>query len=321
MRSGAARPRAGPRPPRAPSPRAPRAPAPGRGSTVPFGDTYFATVSTRPPSGSGHRLRTPRAAEGVLAHELRPAGVERAPPPRSRPGPRCRCPRAPRAARSRRSAPRRPAAARSSVRRPTSFATGPPFRKTSATFDSVGGRAPRRVAQVEHEARRAAPLERLHLGPHVLRGRGREIGDLDVAGPALEHSTLRRGGRDPLAHDRHVERVGARAEDAELHRASRGLRAGAARPTTAGIGRVWRSSIDLRMSPVRRPAFSAGEPGRGATTITNAKRRVSTRPTSASASFGGLLVEAELLGVEVGAVAVERVAPSRGGPPPSRGRG
>ena len=57
--------------------------------------------------------------------------------------------------------------------------------------------------------------------------------------------------------------------------------------TTAGIGRVCRSSIDLTRSPGRSPALSAGEPGRAETTITKANRRVSTRPTSASASRAG----------------------------------
>jgi hypothetical protein len=56
--------------------------------------------------------------------------------------------------------------------------------------------------------------------------------------------------------------------------------------TSAAIGRVCRSSIALTRSPGCSPPFAAGEPGRAATTIRNAKRRVSSSPTSASPLAG-----------------------------------
>ena len=252
---------------------------------MPFGDTYLATVSTRPPSGSATVFDTAARPKVCSPTSFARPASRRAAATIS-PGPAV--PLSTSTASGPLQAERAASACSScsSVRRPTSFATGPPWRKISATFGAVGGRAPGRAAQVEQQLRRALALERLDLGPHVLRGRGREVGDLDVAGPALEHAALRGGGQDPLAHDRHVERVGARAQDAELHRG-----AGGAAQEPLGHDRRHRPGVPLvdRLQDVagRRPAFSAGEPGRAATTITNEKRRVSTRPTSASASFGG----------------------------------
>jgi len=108
------------------------------------------------------------------------------------------------------------------VRRPTSFATGPALEEELGHPDPVGGVAPRGAAQVEDEPLRPVALQGVDVGPHLLRGRGREVGDADVARPALDRAALRGRGQDPLPHDCHVERVGARPEDAELDRRPRG---------------------------------------------------------------------------------------------------
>ena len=185
---------------------------------TPFGETYFAVVSEEAPLGQRHRLRHAGAAERVLADELRAVGL----------GERGRHDLAgARGAvadeRDERAGPRLPRGVR--LQQLLGLAPADELRHRPAVQEDLGhlrslGRgAPRGGAQVEHEASSPRPSSApppASAGPPPSR---RELGDLARSrSPSPSSLPVGADAHDPLAHERDVERVGAGAQDPELHR-------------------------------------------------------------------------------------------------------
>src|SRR5438105_408372 len=187
---------------------------------VPLGETYLATVSRRPPSGSGTTLCTP-ARPNVCSPTTwaRPASSSAAVTTSAAPP----VPVSTRTASGRSHAEREGSALKtcSLARAPWSLVTTPPLRNSSATFTPSAGMPAPRPAQVEDEGPRAGAPQRVEIALDVLGHVRSELGDLEIARALADHPMLGRHRDQPLADDGDVHGIGTGAEQGQLHDRSR----------------------------------------------------------------------------------------------------
>ena len=200
----------------------------------------------------------------------------------------------------------------SGVLAPLSLATTPPFMKSSATLTLSAGRALGGAAQVEHQVLGAAPLQALHRRPRLVGALGGELGDLQIPRAPVDHPAARRGSRQPLADHRHLEGIHSGPQDGELHRRTGGASQqalAAGRGQGPGVATVDR----LQDVPGLEPRLLGGRTGAGGHDHQEAEA-AGEHGADVGVVLARLLQELPLVGVEIGAVAVEGVGQAEAGP-------
>ena len=217
---------------------------------VPLGETYLATVRTRPPSGSGTVFCTP-ARPKVCSPTIgpRPASSRAAATTSAAPA----VPVSTSTASGRSQAEREGSALStcSSVRAPESLPTDPPLRNSSATLTPSAGAPDPEPRRSRTSAVRAGAAQRVDLAADLVRRAADELRHLDVAGRRPRASAARapRAARRSRTTDRSMGSLPARS------RVSLTTEPGAPRsrrwPTGGGSGaRV--AAVD-RLDDVARP--------------------------------------------------------------------